>query len=103
MRYLIALAIGLWLPAAAWAANPATTYTGTIVENVDTEKQTISIKTKKGESWTLHVTDPQMLKKHNIRKGDQVSVEVDTNNNIIKLAKAGETEQSGGMGQGSGQ
>jgi hypothetical protein len=105
MKRLIALAIGLcWLPAVALAANPATTYTGTTVEAVDAGKQTISIKTKKGESWTLKVADPEMLKKHNVQKGDQVSVEVDTNNTITKIAKVGETEGSagGGMGQGSG-
>lgn len=106
MKRLMALAIGLcWLPAVALAANPATTYTGTTVENVDTGKQTISIKTKKGESWTLKVADPEMLKKYNLHKGDLVSVEVDTNNTITKIAKAGETEPSAagaGMGQGSG-
>ena len=89
------MAIGLlWLPAMASAANPAKTYTGTTVENVDTGKQTVSIKTKTGESWTLNVTDPEMLKKYNLKKGDQVSIEVDTNNNITKIAKAGETGQS---------
>ena len=96
MKRLTAMAIGLmWLPAVAFAANPAKTYTGTTVENVDQAKQTISVKTKTGESWTLKVTDPEMLKKHNIKKGDQVSIEVDTNNNIITIAKAGESEQSG--------
>lgn len=104
MKRLMALAIGLcWLPAVALAANPATTYTGTTVENVDTGKQTISIKTKKGESWTLKVADPELLKKQDIKKGDHVSVEVDTNNTITKIAKAGEMDQSGGgMGQGAG-
>lgn len=104
MKRLIALAVGLcWLPAVALAANPAKTYTGTTIENIDAGKQTVSIKTKTGESWTLHVTDPDMLKKYNLKKGDQVSVEVDTNNNIIKIAKAGEPGQSGGMEQGSAQ
>ncbi len=104
MKYLMALAVGLWwVPAVALAASPATTYTGSIVENVDTSKQEISIKTKEGQSWTLHVKDPELLKKHDLKKGDQVSVEVDTNNNITTIAKAGESGQSGGMGQGSGQ
>ncbi len=102
MRYLLALALVMWFPVAVMAANPAKTYTGTTVENVDTAKQEISIKTKNGESWTLKVTDPEMIKKQNVKKGDQVSVEVDTNNNIIKIAKAGEPSQSG-MDQGSGQ
>jgi hypothetical protein len=92
---VIVMAIGiLWLPTVALAANPAKTYTGTTIENVDTSKQTVSIKTKTGESWTLKVTDPEMLKKYNLKKGDQVSIEVDTNNNITKIAKAGESGQS---------
>jgi len=101
MKQLIALVIGLSLPVLAFAANPARTYTGTTVENVDDSKQTVSIKTKEGQSWTLHVADPELLKKHNVQKGDRVSVEVDTNNNIIKIAKAGE-DQSGGAASGSG-
>jgi antitoxin component of MazEF toxin-antitoxin module len=96
MKRLTAMAIGLmWLPAVAFAANPAKTYTGTTVENVDQAKQEVSVKTKTGESWTLKVTDPELLKKHNLKKGDQVSIEVDTNNNIITIAKAGESEHSG--------
>jgi len=102
MKRIAMLAIGLWwLPVAAVAASPATTFTGTTVENVDTAKQTLSIKTKEGQSWTLHVADPELLKKHNVRKGDQVSVEVDTNNQVVQIAKAG-TEQGAGTERGSG-
>lgn len=102
MKRIVTLAIGLWwIPAVALAASPATTFTGTTVENVDTAKQTLSIKTKEGQSWTLHVADPELLKKHNVRKGDQVSLEVDTNNHVIQIAKAGGTERGGGMEQSS--
>jgi hypothetical protein len=87
MKRLMALAFGLWLPVLSYAAAPATTYTGTTVESVDTAKQTLSIKTKDGQSYTLHVADPELLKKHKLKKGDRVSVEVDTNNNIIQIAK----------------
>jgi hypothetical protein len=103
MKRLMALAIGLcWLPAVALAANPATTFTGTTVENVDPGKQTLSIKTKEGQSWTLHVADPELLKKHKLQKGDQVSIEVDTSNNVTKIAKAGESGSTGDTGQGAG-
>jgi hypothetical protein len=100
MKGLIAYGIGLWLPVAAvLAATSATTFTGTTVENVDTAKQTITIKTKEGQSWTLRVADPQLLSKHNVRKGDQLSLEIDTNNDIIQIAKAGETVPNKGMPQ----
>jgi hypothetical protein len=83
----IALAFSLWLPVMAFAASPATTLTGSTVESVDAAKQTISIKTKDGQSYTLHVQDPELLKKYNLKTGDQISLQVDTNNNIIQIAK----------------
>jgi hypothetical protein len=98
-RLIITFAIGLWwLPVIALASNPATpatTFTGTTVENVDTGKQTLSVKTKEGQSWTLRVADPEMLKKLNVKRGDHVSIEVDTSNNVTKIAKA--DESAGGM------
>ncbi len=99
-RLIVVWTIVLGLPVLGWTANPANTLTGTTVEHVDMGKQTVSIKTREGQSWTLRVADPELLKKHNLRKGDRVSVEVDTNNTIIKIAKAGESEH-GGMGPGS--
>jgi hypothetical protein len=87
MKSLIAVAFSLWLPVLVFAAAPATTLTGASVEGVDAAKQTVSVKTKDGQSYTLHVQDPELLKKHNLKKGDQISVQVDTNNNIIQIAK----------------
>ncbi len=100
MTRFVAYAFGLWLPAVAvLAATPATTFTGTTVENVDTAKQTITIKTKEGQSWTMRVADPELLKKHDVKKGDHLSLEIDTNNEIIQIAKAGEPIPSKGMPQ----
>lgn len=91
MKHLVAYIFGLWIPAAVvLAGTSATTFTGTTVQNVDPGKQTLSIKTKEGQSWTLRVADPELLKKHNLKAGDQVSLEIDTNNDIIQIAKAGE-------------
>jgi hypothetical protein len=87
MKRFITVAFSLWLPVMAFAATPATTLTGATVEGVDAAKQTVSVKTKDGQSYTLHVQDPELLKKHNLKKGDQISVQVDTNNNVIQIAK----------------
>jgi hypothetical protein len=70
-----------------FAATPATTLTGATVESVDAVKQTLSVKTKDGQSYTLHVQDPELLKKSNLKKGDQISIQVDTNNNVIQIVK----------------
>ena len=87
MKRLIILALSLWFPVIVFAATPATTLTGTTVESVDAAKQTVSVKTKDGQSYTLHVQDPELLKKYDLKKGDQISVQVDTNNNVIQIAK----------------
>lgn len=86
MKNFIAVAFSLWLPVMVFAATPATTLTGATVESVDAAKQTVSVKTKDGQSYTLHVQDPELLKKHNLKKGDQISMQVDTNNNVIQIA-----------------
>ena len=87
MKSFIAVAFSLWLPGMVLAATPATTLTGATVESVDAAKQTVSVKTKDGQSYTLHVQDPELLKKYNLKKGDQISIQVDTNNNVIQIAK----------------
>lgn len=91
MKRFIVLAFSLWLPVMAFAAAPATTLTGSTVESVDAAKQTITIKTKDGQSYTLRVQDPELLKKYNLQKGDQISVQVDTNNDVIQIAKPDKT------------
>ena len=87
MKSFIAVTFSLWLPVMVFAAAPATTLTGATVESVDAAKQTVSIKTKDGQSYALHVKDPEMLKKYNLKKGDQITVQVDTDNNIVQIAK----------------
>ena len=79
MKRFIVLAFSFWLPVMAFAAAPATTLTGSTVESVDAAKQTITIKTKDGQSYTLRVQDPELLKKYNLQKGDQICVHLDTN------------------------
>jgi hypothetical protein len=87
MKSFIAVTFSIWLPLMVFAATPATTLTGTTVESVDEAKQTVSIKTKDGQSYALHVKDAELLKKYNLKKGDQISVQVDTDNNVIQIAK----------------
>jgi hypothetical protein len=90
-RFIVFLAFSLCFPMMAFAATPATTLTGATVESVDAAKQTVGVKTKDGQSFTLHVQDPELLKKYNLKKGDRISVQVDTNNNVIQIAKPDNT------------
>jgi hypothetical protein len=86
MKTFVAVAFSLWFPVMVFAASPGTTLTGATIENVDPANQTVSVKTKDGQSYTLRVLDPELLKKYNLKKGDQISVQVDTNNNVIQIA-----------------
>ena len=49
---------------------------------IDQDQRTITFKTKEGETWTLPVTDPNLLNRQPIAKGDQVTIEIDLNDRI---------------------
>ena len=54
---------------------------------IDHEKRTITFQTRDGQTWTLPVADPNMLKKELVAKGDQVSIEIDLSERITKITK----------------
>ena len=85
MMTLIAAVLALGLQIST--ANAATTFVGSTVEAVDLSKQTLSFKTREGMAWTLPVKDPELLKKEPLAKGEQISLEVDTNDNVTKITK----------------
>ncbi len=84
----------------ALAFSPMMTLTGATIEDVDVGQHNMTIKTKEGQSWTLMVAHPELLKNHSVQVGDHVSIEVGSNNHVITIAKA--DESAGGMGHGSG-
>jgi hypothetical protein len=85
-------------------AGAATTFIGATVESVDSSQQTITFRSREGQSWTLGVADPNMLKHGNIARGDQASIEVDPKSDkIIKIVRlegqASSSERPQGMEQ----
>jgi hypothetical protein len=82
------------LGTAVLTGQAATTFIGSIVTAIDQTQRTITIHTKEGQSWTLPVADPDILKKERVSKGDQVSIEIDLNDRVTKIIKLSEQPRS---------
>jgi hypothetical protein len=72
-------------------SEAATTFAGAIV-GIDQTQRTITYQTEDGRTWTLPVTDSNILKQEQIAKGDRVRVEVevsdkDLSQRITKITK----------------
>jgi len=68
-------------------SEAATTFTGSTVVSLDQAKRTVTFQTKEGDTWTLPVSDPNLLNKDQVAKGDRVSIEIDLNDRISKITK----------------
>ncbi len=82
----------LWAAIATVSTSEAaTTYAGAIV-GIDEAQRTITFQKKDGRTWTLPVTDPNILKQKQIAEGDRVRIEVELNDSdfsqiITKITK----------------
>ena len=73
-------------------SEAATTYAGAIVVGIDEAQPTITFQKEDGRTWTLPVTDSNILKQKQIAKGDRVRIEVELNDSdfsqrITKITK----------------
>lgn len=66
-------------------SEAATNFNGSTVVAID--QRSVTFQTKEGQTWTLTVADPSMLKNEQIAKGDQVSIEIDMDDRITKIIK----------------
>jgi hypothetical protein len=74
----------------------ASTFIGSTVLDVDSDGRMVTIRTDKGESLTLAVADPGLIK--GVNKGDQVSLELgpdDRVNKVVKVDGVADTSRSG--------
>jgi Cu/Ag efflux protein CusF len=79
-----------------WQLAPvfaASTFISSTIMEVSSDGRKVTIRTAQGESWSLPVSDPELLK--GVKKGDQVSLELDTKDEVSKIVK---TE---GQGEGN--
>jgi len=85
----------LWLAGATVVTSDATTtFSASTIIGIDNAQRTITFKTHEGQTWTLQVADPDILKKEAVAKGDLVSIEIDLNDKITKIIKLSEPSQS---------
>ena len=83
--------------AAVLPAEATTTFVRSTVERIDLSKQTITFQARDGQTWTLRVENPDLLKKDSLAKGDQVTIEVNPNDEvktILKLSQPHEPDRS---------
>lgn len=78
-------------------AEATTTFVRSTVERIDLSKQTITFQARDGQTWTLRVENPDLLKKDSLAKGDQVTIEVNPNDEvktILKLSQPHEPDRA---------
>ena len=75
-------------------SEAVSTFIGSTVLSMDQAQRTITFRTKEGQSWTLPVADPNILKKEQVTTGDQVSIELDPNDRVTKIIKLSEQPRS---------
>lgn len=57
------------------------------VEQIDLHNQLLTFKTQDGQLWMLRVADSAAMKREALAKGDHVTIEVDLDDQIIKIVK----------------
>jgi hypothetical protein len=86
---LITMVSATWLTSEA-----ATSFNRSTIMSIDETQRTITFQTREGQTWTLPLADPNILKKEQVARGDQVSIEIDLSDRITKIIKLGETPRS---------
>jgi hypothetical protein len=71
-------------------AAQATTFTRSTVLSVDQASKTVTFRTQTGQTWTLPVAHPDLLKDKPLATGDQVSIDLDLDDRITEIAKLSE-------------
>ncbi len=89
MRMLLILTV-FSFSATVTASDAATIFGGSKIIAIDQGQQTITFKTREGQTWTLPVTDPNLLKHQPSVKDEQVAIEIDLNDRITNVVKLSE-------------
>ncbi|MGH7231909.1 MAG: hypothetical protein ACREJU_11215 [Nitrospiraceae bacterium] len=62
-----------------------TTFIGSTIEGIDQDSQIITIRTPRGNSWSLQVASADLMK--NVQQGDRASLELDAQGRVKKIVK----------------
>ena len=101
MTLILTLCLLFSISATVTTSDATTVFGGSRIMAIDQDQRTITFKTKEGETWTLPVTDPSLLNRQPIAKGDQVTIEIDLNDRITNVVKASEVPTAPGRNRGS--
>lgn len=71
-------------------SDAETTFGGSRIITIDQDQRTITFKTREGQTWTLPVTDPNLLNHQLVAKDQQVTIEIDLNDRITNVIKPSE-------------
>jgi len=91
---IMAVCLSCMIGGATLLSEAATNFNGSTVLGIDQAERTVTFQTKDGQTWTLPVSDPNLLNKDQVAKGDRVSIEIDMNDRIIKIMKLSERTPS---------
>lgn len=90
MILILTLCLLLSVSATVMTTDAATTFGGSRIIAIDQDQRTITFKTKEGQTWTLPMTDPNLLDRQPIAKDDQVTIEIDLDDRISNVVKLSE-------------
>ena len=87
---LILFCLLVFVSATVATSHATTTFGGSTIMAVDEGQKTITFKTKEGQTWTLPVVDSKLLNQAQVVKDDQVTIELNLNDQIIDVVKPAE-------------
>ena len=90
MLLILTACLLISVSATVTTSDATTSFGGSKILAIDQDQRTITFKTKEGQTWTLPMSDPDLLKRHHIAKDDQVAIEIDLNDRITNVVKASE-------------
>ena len=65
---IMAICLFCMIGGAVLTSEAATSFTGSTVVGIDQAKRTVTFQTKEGDTWTLPVSDPNLLNKDQVAK-----------------------------------
>jgi hypothetical protein len=90
MIFILTLCLLFSISATVTTSDATTIFGGSRIIAIDQDQQTITFKTKEGQTWTLPMTDPNLLNRQPIAKDDQVTIEIDLDDRITNVVKLSE-------------
>lgn len=78
------------ISATVTTGNATTTFGGSKIVAIDQDQRTMTFKTKEGQTWTLPVSDPDLLNRQPTAKDEPVTIEIDLNDRITNVVRLSE-------------